>query len=392
MDLTTEQLARLKQLFAEGLGLSQQLRFQMLERVHKEDGAAMADRLAIMLAAQFEQTDSIHMPIINEGKASEPERTVFKEGDVILNRFRVVRLLGRGGMGEVYEAHDSEIGRVALKTIRADVQRRNSLQRFKQEVQLARMVTSPHVCRIHELFTLPQDPNKPVVAFLTMEFLEGLTLADQISQKGQVPWREAEQIALQLCQGLTAIHEAGIVHRDLKSRNVMLASHNVTSRAVVMDLGLARGPEAGEAGGRPGMTLSGTGMGTPDYMAPEQFESGAVSAATDIYAMGVVLYEMVTGRLPFEASTPMGAAVRRGKRPPSASSIQPGVPNRWDKVISRCLEYDCERRFQSAQALARALTASTLPVERVPKSYQMGLILAAVILTASVFFWISLHR
>lgn len=358
MSLTPEQFARIEQLFAEALALSLPLRSALLARVREQEGAVVADRLQALLAAHSQPTESMFQPSISQEVLLPAARSAFKEGDLLLKRFRIIRLLGRGGMGEVYEAHDSEIGPVALKTIRKDVSGDSSLlRRFKREVQLARMVTSPFVCRIHEFFTLPEEEDRPAIAFLTMEFLEGTTLADRIAREGPVPWPDAEAIALQLCQGLEAIHSAGIIHRDFKSRNLMLTTHDGAFRAVVMDLGLAHRSEIFETPrkDRTPLTLSGTIMGTPNYMAPEQFEGGAVRAATDIYAFGVVLYEMVTGKLPFEASTPMAAAVRRAKRPPSVSSIQPGVPHRWDTVIERCLEYEPGQRFQSAAELAAAL-------------------------------------
>jgi len=393
MNLTPEQFARLQQLFAEALDLSPLLRAALLARVQDEDGGVMAEHLRGLLAAQSEQTESMSQPLIPP-EASLAPRSAFQEGDLILKRFRIIRLLGRGGMGEVYEAQDSEMGRVALKTIREDERGESALRRFKQEVQLARLVTNPHVCRIHEFFTLPAKDGRSSLAFLTMELLEGITLADRIAHQGPLAWRDAESIALQLCQGLEAIHGAGIIHRDFKSRNVMLTTSSGGPRAIVMDLGLAHRPEVDDAPAkhRTPLTLAGTIMGTPDYMAPEQFESGTASAATDIYAFGVVLYEMVTGKLPFEASTPMAAAVRRAKRPASASSIQPDVPHRWDKVIGRCLEYERERRFQSAQELAKALTGHRPELRRAPASYLAGLaLLATIVLVSGVLLWRSFH-
>ncbi len=345
MNPTPEQRARLRRLIDHAQKLSPSSRAAFLEQVHAEEGEALAAQLEAMLKAD-DETSPYDGPLVAPSGA--PRQSAFHAGEIVLDRFQVVRLLGRGGMGEVYEALDQEMGRVALKTIRQDAHAdRSMLRRFKQEVQLSRIVTSPNVCRVHELFTFPATGFQPVAAFLTMEFLEGGTLAERVN-KGPLPWREAEFIALQLCDGLAAIHKAGVIHRDLKSRNIMLTTRAGALCAVITDLGLAQ--EVGST-----MSLDARPEGTPAYMAPEQFESLPVSAATDIYALGVVLYEMVAGKHPFPATNALGAAVRRAKRLPPASSLQPGLPPRWDKVIDRCLEYDAGSRFQSASEVARAL-------------------------------------
>jgi len=317
MNQTPEQRARLRRLFDEARELAPPSQAAFLGRVRTEAGEAVAAQLEDLLKADDRKTSPAGGTLAPASDA--PRDSAFQAGEIVLDRFQVVRLLARGGMGEVYEALDKEMGRVALKTIRHEAHGdRSMLRRFKQEVQLSRIVTSPHVCRVHELFTFPAAGFQPVAAFLTMEFLEGGTLAERI-RKGPLPWREAEVIALQLCQGLDAIHKAGVIHRDLKSRNVMHTMRAGVLCAVITDLGLAL--EAGST-----MTLDAGPEGTPGYMAPEQFESLPVSAATDIYALGVVLYEMVTGKHPFPAASPIGAAVRRAKRMTPASSLQPGLP------------------------------------------------------------------
>ncbi len=346
MNPTPEQWARLKQLFDEAKDLSLPARTAFVARVRSDEGEAMAEQLEALLKAHDEQTRQADEPIV--WPLDPPKPSAFKIGEVILGRFQIIRLLGRGGMGEVYEANDKEMGRVALKTIRHDgIGDRSMLRRFKQEVQLSRIVTSPNVCRVHELFTFPPTKSQPVAAFLTMEFLEGGTLAERVD-KGQIPWREAEAIALQLCQGLEAIHKAGVIHRDLKGRNVMLTTRAGAPCAVITDLGLAL--QVGET-----VAMNAGVEGTPAYMAPEQFENRPLTPATDIYALGVVLYEMVTGDHPFPATSPIGAAVRRAKRLPPASSRQAGLPERWDKVIEKCIEYDQSDRFQTAGAAAHGL-------------------------------------
>ena len=362
MQLIPEQFARLSQLFDEAVDLSPPERQALIEGVRRREGDEMADELAGLLKANDEATDTMDQPLVQLPQLAASEGTyTFREGEVILRRFRVVRVLGRGGMGEVYEAQDQELGPVALKTIRRDlIGDRAALRRFKQEVQLARKVTSPYVCRIHELFTLPDNGQHRVAAFLTMELLEGATLAKRIEQ-GPLPWREAEPIFVELCQGLEALHAVGLVHRDFKPGNAMLAKRGNVMQAVVMDFGLALRSEE-SLHGRQKLTGTGGIIGTPGYMAPEQFEGGTVSPATDIYTLGMVLYEMVTGKRPFEASTPLAEAVRRAKRPPAASSIQPGLPRRVDRVIEKCLKFEPADRFQTAGEVAKALRGDAAEV------------------------------
>ena len=298
---------------------------------------------------------------------------VFLPNQVVQGRFRIVRRLGGGGMGDVYEAFDLELSQaIALKTIRPEIAgNKEILSRFKKEVQLARRLNGPCVCRIHELFVLTNDQAVPAGAFFTMELLDGITLADRVKEQGPISWHETQAIATDICVGLSAIHEAGIVHRDLKSRNIMLADRNGSQRAVLMDFGLARElvPSGADDSG---LTVPGAVVGTPEYMAPEQFEGKPVTPATDIYAIGVLLYELVTGKHPFAASSPLAAAVLRAKPPQAASSIQRGVPRRWDLVIRKCLEYDAGRRYQSANELAGALNRNGLGFHTVLVSSAKG--------------------
>jgi tetratricopeptide (TPR) repeat protein len=286
-------------------------------------------------------------------------------------------------MGEVYEADDFETGRIALKTIRPEIANHPQImERFRREVQYARQVAGKNVCRIHELFLLPASAGRPATAFLTMEFLEGVTLSDRISTGDPLSIEETEKIAFEICRGLETIHEADIVHRDLKSRNIMLAVRKKGTEAVLMDFGLARQIDAGSA-----MAVGGSGstpgavVGTVQYMAPEQFQGEALTPAADIYALGVVLYEMGAGKLPFEASTPLGAAVERAKPLAPVSSIRQGAPHLWDNTIAKCLQYKPEDRFQSAAEVAEALTARSY------RRAMLAAVLAIVILAAGLFFW-----
>lgn len=275
-------------------------------------------------------------------------------GTMVLGRFRIVRFVGRGGMGEVYEARDGLLNqKVALKTIRPEAASdAHVLARFKQEINLARKVTDAHVSRIYEIFTEP-------VPFLTMEFLEGVTLSQKIRRDGPLPEAETRCIALQLCQALEAAHKAGVVHRDFKSGNVMVrTAADRLPWAVVTDFGLATMATLPESETVSiGLTRPGAIMGTPPYMAPEQLEGGVAGPATDLYALGIVLYEMLTGRTPFEGGSPVVAAVERLKhRPDPPSSVVPGLNAVWDRVIGRCLEYEKEKRPGSAAEVATLLS------------------------------------
>ena len=260
------------------------------------------------------------------GEAVRPSAargTTFAEGDLVSNRFQVIRFIARGGMGEVYEAEDLELGeRIAIKTIREDISSDERVnQRFRREVQLARKITHPNICRIFDLFqhhfTGPREGIPPVL-FVTMELLSGETLAHRLKREGPMTAEQARPIVAQMAAALSAAHAADIVHRDFKSSNVVLlppARPWDPPRAVVTDFGLAYSVSDSTKG----VTLSGSGdlLGTPDYMAPEQVEGGPVTPATDVYALGIVLYEIVTGVRPFVGDTPIASALRRVAGPPA---------------------------------------------------------------------------
>jgi serine/threonine-protein kinase len=359
---------RLKPLFDEAVDLPAAGRAELLERLRGQgaDGAELAERLSALLAEESNTGNAVtaasagDAPLIRLRDFLPGEKHFFADGETVIGRFRIVGFLGRGGMGEVYRAEDLHLTgeEVALKTLRPEIALDpDSMRRFRQEVQMARRVTSTNVCRIHELFQVPGDLNRLPSSFLSMELLSGVTLAERIEREGALPFAEAESIALQLCAALQAIHDAGVIHRDFKSRNIMLTRRGEAAHAVVMDLGLARDAKPAEAQDS-GITMTGAVMGTPEYMAPEQFEGRNVTPAADIYALGVVLYELATGVRPFQASTPLGAAVLRARRPAAASAVRAGVPKQWDEVINRCLEYEPEKRWASAREVAAALQST----------------------------------
>ena len=281
----------------------------------------------------------------------------FTPGALLAERFRIVRFLGRGGMGDVYEAEDEEVqGRVALKTVRAEIAATpGTLERFVREIHLARKVTHPNVCRIFDISHHGHGEER--VTFLTMELLSGETLEARLKRDGPLRESEALPVVRQMVEGLAAAHRAGVVHRDFKPANVMLVPEEGGGvRPVVTDFGLAHGGEP--AGG--GLTLYGDILGTPSYMAPEQVTGGTVTPVTDVYALGVVLYEMVTGSVPFKGDTALSTAVKRIKEPPPPPHLHaPGLDPAWEAAILRCLAIEPRDRFGSVREVVAALEAPT---------------------------------
>lgn len=279
----------------------------------------------------------------------------FTPGSVVAGRYRIVGFLGSGGMGEVYEAEDRMLGeRVALKSLStalADSER--AIGYLKSEVQLARRVSHPNVCRVFDLGVHDSETPGHEVHFLTMQLCLGETLG-QRARRGPLPMQDVARIVEQLLQGLAAAHDAGILHRDFKSDNVILRedAEDASPLATITDFGLARAFAEGQAH----VTTSHLLVGSAAYMAPEQVEGGPLTEAVDIYGFGVVLFEMLTGSLPFMADTPMATAVLRVRRPPPRPSERlSSVPSEWDEFVLRCLAREPHRRFASARAALRAL-------------------------------------
>jgi serine/threonine protein kinase len=300
---------------------------------------------------------------------SRPENPTFAAGDMIARRYRVARFIARGGMGEVYEADDLELReRVALKTVRSEgAGDALAIERFKREIQLARKVTHPNVCRIFDVsHHRPEGDGSPGIIFLTMELLEGETLAERLRRVGPLQTAEALPIARQVADALQAAHQAGVVHRDLKPANVMLVEGRGSLRAVVTDFGLARLESGSED--QQGLALTAAGVvGTPAYLAPEQVEGKEVTPAVDIYAFGIVLYEMLTGTVPFIGDTALSTAVKRLQQAaPSPRDHVPGLDQRWEAAILRCLAREPSARFASAPAAVEAISRASVPEVRHP--------------------------
>ena len=262
-------------------------------------------------------------------------------------RYELLEEAGRGGMGVVYKARDRETGEhVAIKVLRPEIAAdRLAADRFINEVRLSRRITHKNVCRVYE-FTRAGD-----VAYLSMEYIEGESLRSILARVGAVNVRKGVQIARQICAALAEAHAQGIVHRDLKPENVMLdRSGNVK----VMDFGIARLLDAAA-------TSTAGVMGTPAYMAPEQAEGKTVDVRTDVYALGLVLYELFTGQAAFSGDTPVAIALKQVREvPPPPRSVDPSLPPEVDGIVMRCLEKDPARRYQTVRELDAALASLPL--------------------------------
>jgi len=275
--------------------------------------------------------------------ASGMGRHVFSENYVVAGRFRIVRFLGRGGMGEVYEAEDLELGAaIALKTIRPEIaEHSQALNRLRKETYLARKVTHPNVCRI---FDFSHDGD---VAFITMELLSGGTLADRLRDPKIISLKDAYDWVLQMIDGLGAAHRAGVIHRDFKPGNVYLVpEQDGATRVVITDFGLARAMDSNQS-----MTESGQILGTLAYISPEQLRGEDASASSDIYALGIVIFELVTRRRPFEGAGISSLMKRLNEQPPSPKLWMEQIEPRWEAVILRCLQPDPGLRFSSVQQI-----------------------------------------
>ena len=287
----------------------------------------------------------------------------FAPHDILAGRYEIVRFIGRGAMGEVYEAKDNDLHvRVALKIILPQIASdERALLRFKREIQLARKVTHPNVCRIFDVAyhrepcSQPDTVPAPLTVFLTMELLEGETLLERLRRAGRMTIAEALPIVEQVAAGLEAEHRAGVIHRDFKTGNVMLVPAGSAVRAVVTDFGLARASTTSE-GDWESLTVRDEIVGTPEYMAPEQVKGEPTSPATDIYALGVVMYAMVTGKLPFVGGSRRAIAFKRLEvTPASPRQYAKHLDPRWEQAILRCLERDPGDRFSSAGDVVQAL-------------------------------------
>ena len=282
---------------------------------------------------------------IGAGMASSDEPQI---GTLFAGRYEIQSVLGRGGMGIVYKAHDRELDDlVAIKTLRGDALSADPslLDRFKQEIRLARRITHPNVLRTHDL----GESNG--LRFISMEFVKGLTLKHLLESREILPTLVGLRIAKQVCAGLAAAHEVGVIHRDVKPQNIIIEP---TGGLKIMDFGIARLTEDR------GMTAAGTVIGTPDYMSPEQARGLALDFRSDIYSTGVVLYEVFTGSLPFEGDSPLAVVLKHvSDRPPLPQSKNPRIDPKIAAIVMKCMEKEPQARFQTVGELYEALVRIT---------------------------------
>jgi len=285
-------------------------------------------------------SEKISVPLT---KTLETPMKELKTGSIFASRYEVIEELGKGGMGKVYKVLDKEVNeKIALKLLNPEIAAdEKTIDRFRNELKFARKIGHRNVCRMYDL------SREEGTHYITMEYVPGEDLKSTIIRVGQLSVGKATFIAKQVCEGLAEAHRLGVVHRDLKPQNIMLDKEG---NARIMDFGIARSLKA------KGLTGAGVMIGTPEYMSPEQAEVKEVDQRSDIYSLGVILYEMVTGRVPFEGETPLNIAMKhKSETPRNPKELNSQIPEDLSRVILRCLEKDKDKRYQGAEAVLSEL-------------------------------------
>lgn len=332
---------------------------------------------------------------------TETFSTPFEElatGTTFADRYQVIEELGRGGMGKVYKVFDKDIQeKIVLKLLKPEIAAdKRTIERFRNELKFARKISHRNVCRMYDLST-EQGHH-----YITMEFVPGEDLKDFIRRVGQLPIGKAISIAKQLCEGLEEAHRLGVVHRDLKPRNIMIDREG---NVRIMDFGIARSLQA------KGITGSGMMIGTPEYMSPEQVEGKETDQRSDIYSLGIIMYEMVTGRVPFEGDTALTIALKhKTETPPDPREFNTQVPPDLSRFILKCMEKNKERRYQKAEEVLSELEKiekeiptrerffpgerpeAAVPRKRFPPFFVGGALLLAVIIMGGYFLFERLFQ
>ena len=272
---------------------------------------------------------------INVTKTIETPKEELTRGTTFADRYEIIEELGKGGMGKVYRVEDTELKQeIALKLIKPEISAdKKTIERFRNELKIARDIRHKNVCGMYDL------GEKEGAYFITMEYIRGEDLKNLIRKMGQLSAGQAITIAKQVCDGLSEAHRLGVVHRDLKPQNIMI---DTIGDARIMDFGIARSLEA------KGITGAGVMIGTPEYMSPEQVEGKETDQRSDLYSLGIILYEMVTGRVPFEGDTPFTIGMKhKGEIPQNPKELNSQIPDDLNNVILKCLEKEKDKRYQS---------------------------------------------
>jgi tRNA A-37 threonylcarbamoyl transferase component Bud32 len=278
-------------------------------------------------------------------------------GTTLLGRYRVIKKLGEGGMGTVYLGEHATIGKkFAVKVLSYEYAHKDDLrERFLQEARAASMISQENVVEITDFGDTPDGS-----VFFIMEFLQGEDLSDTLKSEGRLPWSRAKPIMLQICRALAAAHDAGIIHRDMKPENCYRIARGSNEDFIkVLDFGIAKVTSEDEGEGK-GLTRTGMIFGTPEYMSPEQAQGARPDHRVDIYAVGVILYELLTGEVPFSADTFMGILTKHMFEVPRApSSLVPeaDIPLEVENIILKAMQKDRELRFASMREMAEAIEA-----------------------------------
>ncbi|MCI0605497.1 serine/threonine protein kinase [bacterium] len=320
-----------------------------------ENLEALICRLDRELNQQLEQSLMLTKPGQFQGGMSQMQTSLLSVTSALEERFQILRELGHGGMGVVLQAYDKQLKeQVAIKVLSPLVGRNpEAIERLRREVSAARRVTHPNVIRIHDV------SEAGGLSYISMEYFEGVNLKEYIRQNGPLSIVRAFQIMDQIADGLEEAHRNGVIHRDLKSQNVII---NRANQIKIIDFGLARSQHLD------GMTATGLIMGTPEYMSPEQVAGKSVDERSDIYAFGIILYELLTGRVPFTGESAISIGFKQIKDdPPTPRTFNPGIPEELERVILKALNKDPLERYHSCSELKQELQrAMQSPVRFVP--------------------------
>jgi serine/threonine protein kinase/Tfp pilus assembly protein PilF len=273
----------------------------------------------------------------------EPQEEELAIGSTFAGRYQIIEELGRGGMGRVYKVLDAEVQEtIALKILRSEIaSNKKTIQRFRNELKLARKISHKNVCRMYDL------NKEDEIYFITMEYVSGENLKSMIQMMGHLSAGKTILIAKQICEGLTEAHKLDVVHRDLKPSNIMIDKEG---NAHIMDFGIARSIDLED------VTRTEARVGTPKYMSPEQMTGEEIDPRSDIYSFGVILYEMVTGSIPYEGDTAAEIAVKQNTEiPQEPRKINPQIPQNFNQLILKCIKQDKNKRFENSNALLEEL-------------------------------------